>query len=115
MCEEIGGKLIYFHASRSRQYVSVWEGGRGPPSEIIALDKWNLSSINDCYKEINCSVVKPLLSFALFLSPPRGHGSPLLYYYVIIQIKSVKISKATPLEYKVMEYSRQFLIVLFVF
>lgn len=32
--------------------MSVWEGGRGPPSEIIALDKWNLSSINDCYKEI---------------------------------------------------------------
>lgn len=30
----------------------LFGGGRGPPSEIIALDKWNLSSINDCYKEI---------------------------------------------------------------
>lgn len=63
--------------------------------EIIALDKWNLSSINDCYKEIKLLSIKKnnLVSFALCLSPPRGHGVPLLYYCVIIQIKSVKSDK----------------------
>lgn len=35
--------------------------------EIIALDKWNLSSINDCYKEIKllCSKKKKKTSFHL--------------------------------------------------